>query len=211
MKLHRTLGRPDWEGIPPAERTVWQRIAARTSGVVTPGNLLTAIGIAAVVYGLWCLGDGRYWAGLGLVTFGRLLDLADGWAADQTLTKGPLGELLDASVDKLATLLTLITLGATGIAPWWAMAVLLVPQALAAAIAGLQRARGKTLHPSRLGKLSMAGLWLALVLFIGAQAAGGTGWLMFFAYTAAAVSTAAGFVSAIGYLRDTPKVRSDAP
>jgi cardiolipin synthase len=200
MNLHRTLGKPDWQSVPLSSRSVWQQTAASTGGFATPGNVLTTFGLGAVVTGLLFVSGKHYPAALALVTCGRLLDLADGWIADRTGTKGPVGEVFDASADKLATLLTIIVLGVTGLAPLWTLLVLLVPQLAVAVLSLALRQRGHALHPSLLGKFSMAALWASLLLFLAATATGDIGWLTYAACAAAVVSGALGLGAFSGYL-----------
>ncbi|HEX5797672.1 MAG TPA: hypothetical protein VFX86_04770 [Candidatus Saccharimonadales bacterium] len=38
MNLHRAGRVPDWEKVPEGRRNRWQKLAAKTKGVITPGN-----------------------------------------------------------------------------------------------------------------------------------------------------------------------------
>ena len=163
MDLHRTTGKPDWESISSKERTTIQRIAAATRGIITPPNIITFIGLLIVLYGLFALLVGEYWTGLIALAVGRLLDIVDGMVAQQTGTKSPLGELLDAAVDKIGTLLTIIVLFIAGISFWWLIALLLLPQLIIPFVTLYKRSKNKKIHPTRAGKLSMASLWVSIV------------------------------------------------
>jgi phosphatidylglycerophosphate synthase len=162
MNLHRTTGRPDWADTRHRDYTYWQSLAVATRGVLTPGNVITVIGLGLVVYGLVALLSGEYWLGGGLIVMGRLLDLVDGWAADVTHTKSPLGELFDAAADKLETIAAIVVMYLADLAPWWLLSSLLLPHIVIAGISLVARMRGIELHPSRAGKVSMALLWLGL-------------------------------------------------
>lgn len=202
MKLHRSSSKPDWELIDASERNISQRIAAITKGVITPGNIATFIGIALVVLGLIEILDKNYWLGSVLIIIGRLFDLVDGWLAESTQTKSPLGELLDASIDKLGTVLTIIALYVAMLAPWWVLTLLLLPHIVIAVISLNARRHGITLHPSRAGKLSMAAVWGALFGLILIHA---LDWSTFdigtvVVYCIAALSVGLGGVAATGYL-----------
>ena len=166
MKLHRTSGQPDWAGIDKSKYNFWQLLAAKTSGVITPGNIVTIVGLVLVIAGFIALVRQDYWLALTLVMVGRGLDLVDGWLAELTQTKSPLGEIMDATVDKLETIGVIIVLAVTEIAPRWVLAALAVPHVMIAIISILVRIQGKGLHPSRVGKVSMALLWLAVGGFI---------------------------------------------
>ena len=110
MNLHRTSGKPDWEEIKLGKRTLFQRLAAVTHGVITPANAITLIGFVVLLYGLGAILERDYLLGLTLIVMGRLLDIADGLAAEATHTKSPLGELFDATIDKVGTVLTVVVL-----------------------------------------------------------------------------------------------------
>lgn len=203
MDLHRTTGKPDWESIPEAKQTLVQKIAAATRGIITPPNIITVIGLALVVYGLFLLLSKYYWTGLILVAVGRALDIVDGAVAQKTNTKSPLGEIFDAAADKFGTLFTLIALFAAQITFWWLLAVLLIPQIIITLISFYKKASGAKTHPTRQGKLSMAALWAALIGFIVAKALDLAAAHPFemFVYALALVSTVLAVYAAIQYAR----------
>lgn len=203
MDLHRTTGKPDWESIPAKERTAVQTIAAATRGFVTPPNVITVIGLALVVYGLFLLLSEHYWTGLVLVAVGRALDIVDGAVAQKTNTKSPLGEIFDAAADKFGTLFTIIALFAAQITFWWLLVVLLVPQVVITLISFYKKARNASTHPTRQGKLSMASLWAALIGFIISKALDLSNAHPFaiFIYLLAAVSTVLAAYAAVQYAR----------
>lgn len=166
MQLHRSGREPDWQARPRRRWNRWQRTAAGTGGVLTIGNVLTIIGFIAVVAGLVLIAQRQYVVGLTLVAAGRLCDLLDGWLADRTGTKSPLGETFDATADKLETAAALIILTAAGIVPWGVSLALFLAQLMISLVAMAAVRRGVRLHPSRLGKLGMASAWLALGGFV---------------------------------------------
>ena len=83
--------------------------------------------------------------------------------AQKTGTKSPLGELFDAGVDKVGTLLTIITFYVAGISFWWLITLLLVPQVIIPFVSLYKKTHNRQIHPTRIGKLSMASLWVGLV------------------------------------------------
>ncbi len=161
MDLHRTSAKPEWETIAPTKRTAIQKLAATTHGVITPPNIITVIGLGLVVYGLIEIMQQHLWFGIIWVIIGRLLDIADGMAAQATHTKSPLGEIFDATADKAGTFLTIIVFVLAGITPWWAALALALPQLIIAVVILYKKRAGQGVHPTRQGKLSMAALWLA--------------------------------------------------
>jgi phosphatidylglycerophosphate synthase len=165
VQLHRTTGKPDWLAVPPQSWGVWQRLAGRTRGVVTPSNGVTLAGFALVLIGLFAVLNQQYLLGTVLLTIGRLCDILDGWLAELTGTKSPLGEFLDAAVDKILTILTVAAFFIASIAPTWVLIALVTPHILIALILFGWRIRKVIFHPSMAGKLSMAGVWLSLLVY----------------------------------------------
>ena len=205
--MHQADKIADWQKTSAAQLNDWQRVARRTHGILTPGNALSAFGLALVLWGLLLLVDGHTAAGLIAIGFGRLADILDGMAADRTGTKSPLGELLDTTFDKIGILATVLVFVAYGFTPWWLVAAILL-QHLAIVIASLlARLRRVPLHPSRSGKLSMAGVWTALGLFGVAHLFSTHGWklaewiALAGGYSAAAGALGLGVAAAVSYCR----------
>jgi len=166
MKLHRSSNRPEWLRYPRRRWSVWQRLAGRSHGILTLGNAFTVVGLLLVLGGLAVVANGRIVMGLSLAILGRLCDLLDGYAADKTHTKSPLGEKLDAGVDKLETLAAVAVLVIVDLVPLWAALALLMSQLCIAAVSLRSARLGARLHPERLGKLNMALVWLILAGFV---------------------------------------------
>jgi phosphatidylglycerophosphate synthase len=172
MNLHRTSAKPDWENIPASQHTMVQKLAAATKGYLTPPNLITVIGLGIVIYGLICILNQSYWAGLLYLAVGRLLDIADGMVADQTGTKSPLGEIFDAAADKIGTILTIVVIIFTGITYWWVVVALIIPQVIIPLVSYYKRRKGIKVHPTRAGKLSMGLTWAGIVGLLVLKALG---------------------------------------
>jgi phosphatidylglycerophosphate synthase len=204
MRLHRAHTVAEWTTVASSSHTYWQRLARRTNGMVTPGNILTLVGFMLALAGLRNILDGQYWQGLLLLATGRMFDIADGLAADKTATKSPLGETLDASADKLITGLTIIVFWAVGTAPWPVLLVVLAPHLFISVTIGLGAAQGKRLHPSRIGKVSMALAWLALLSLLAVQAQGLTmeSFYTLAAYGLVGLSSLLGLYSFVGYAHE---------
>ncbi len=169
MKLHRTTGKPDWTAIPAVQHTRFQRLAAFTGGILTPANVITVTGLIIILIGLGLILQARYEAGMVLLVIGRLLDVADGVVADKTGTKAPLGEALDAGVDKIVTFLTIISFYVAHVAHWSVITVLILPQVITLGIIFYLHRIGKAVHPTRIGKLSMAMLWISIIGLLALQ------------------------------------------
>lgn len=210
MHLHRVTGKSDWSAVPARDRNGWQQVAAGTHGVVTIGNFFSLLGLASVPYGLYViLVLNQYRYGAFVLLAGRLCDLLDGWLADRTRTKSPLGEAIDAVFDKLSVAATVIGLAAAQVINWFMLVLLLMPHAAVAVLALGALLRDRRLHPSYAGKISMAAAWASLLLFtllqhyrstsegliIGATIAA-------LAYAALCVSVLLGFYAVNGYISE---------
>lgn len=205
MKLHRVGNAPDWANIPTAKQTSWQRLAIRTHAIVTPGNIITLLGFGLVCIGVWALLTDRYVVAFILIAIGRFLDIVDGWIADKTHTKSPLGESLDAGFDKLAALVVLAAFASIGVAPLWLLAIILLPHIVIATITALAFAQKRQrLHPSRLGKLSGAVAWLGLLGLLGNAIEPDT-LLHAIGYICVFAASAIGFAAAWHYGRELTK------
>lgn len=202
MKLHRSIGKPDWEKISADRYNIYQKIAALTHGWITPGNIATMFGFGSVIAGLIAISFAHHWLGLWLLLEGRLFDIIDGWVADRTGTKSPLGETLDAGFDKLITVLTIVVLYTSHVAPPWALLLLVGPHVLIGIITAGYMLRGEHLHPSQLGKLGMGAAWLCLIglLFIKAADVSNSSFIVTFVYITIGVSFSISMRAAIEYL-----------
>jgi phosphatidylglycerophosphate synthase len=202
MDLHRAGSAPDWEQKADDDWNYWQRAAAASGGILTPGNFLTGLGLVITIWGLVLLGEDHFVTGTIALAVGRFCDIADGWAAGTTGTKNPFGETLDALVDKLATFLTLIVFFVLSIAPRSAIILLVLPQ-LAGAVAVLYHRRRKTrLHPAVAGKLGMAFAWFSLIGFTLSHGVGNTASeaLYVSAWVLAGISVSLSGYAALGYI-----------
>lgn len=202
MQLHRVLGKADWSDVKPETRNLWQRLAVSSHGVATPANVVTLIGLAMVLYGLYAVHQQHYWVGLSMIVTGRMADLLDGFLADKTGTKSPLGEAMDVVADKAATILTISVFFVDKLAPWPLMLLALLPQVIIMVLPLFQWHQGNRQHPSRAGKLSMALLWVSLTGFVLIPALdSGTSWLAWIFNAGLLVSAALNFYSAARYIR----------
>jgi len=171
MDLHRAHKIPDWDATPPAKRNRWQRLAARTHGLATPGNAATILGLGLVMVGLVAIGCGDFVPGLLIVMLGRSADVLDGFVAARTRTKSRIGEALDAGADKIAIAGTLVVLVLRHVLPLWLAVAIAIKSAANVVFAAIAQSQDRPLHPSGAGKLATGGEWLALGLLIGAKAA----------------------------------------
>jgi CDP-diacylglycerol--glycerol-3-phosphate 3-phosphatidyltransferase len=200
MNLHRSAGQPDWELVKEADRTSVQKLAAATGGLMTPPNAITVIGLIIVILGLISILEQSYWIGLLLLTAGRLMDIVDGLVADKTGTKSSVGEIFDAAADKVGTILTLIVILFANITSFWVIVALIIPQLVIPIISFYKKRKGRGVHPTRAGKLSMALTWVGIVGLIIVKALDDPLWLVTIFYTVIGVSLILGLYSLWQYM-----------
>lgn len=202
MQLHHTSGKPDWFTVKKSDYNVWQKLARSTNGIVTPGNITTVLGFGLVIVGLLQISFHHYWLGIVTVSIGRMFDLLDGWLAEKTQTKSPLGESFDAIADKLGTLFTLVVLVFTHIVPIGTVVLVAAPQLILPFFTLIAHSRHKSIHPSRAGKLSMAFAWVSLAGFVILKAADLHAAVPLILATAFAITSSAfGLYAAIDYAK----------
>ena len=164
LGLH-TAKTADWKKTSGRPLNAWQKVADRTNGVITPGNAASLAGGISALYGLWIIIDGEIIDGLIFLSIGRLADLADGIIADYTKTKSPLGEVVDATIDKLVIAASLLVLGSLELIPWVIILIIAAQNIANVLISIVAKLRKKKLHPSRLGKISAAFSWVTIILY----------------------------------------------
>lgn len=165
MQMHRVKQKPDWEYVAVDERTLWQRLAAVSHGIITPANIVTLFALSFVVSGAALVVDGIYLLGFVFIATGRLLDLADGAVAERTQTKGPLGEALDSIADKIAFLLVFIVFALEAIMSLWLLAGLVVLQLANSVVVIGKKLKGEAVHTTRWGKYGSLLLWSTIGMF----------------------------------------------
>jgi len=151
-----------WYKIPQAKRTSWQRLAACTQGLATPGNAATVIGAILALTGLGLFYGGHLGIGSLLVVAGRFGDVLDGYLARKTKTQSPFGEGLDAAFDKVIILVASLVFIANSVMPLLIVLFLVAEQVATATLTLLARRKGIPLHPTRLGKLATFGVWMVV-------------------------------------------------
>lgn len=203
MSLHRAT-EPDWQSIPQPDRSMLQRIAANSHGLITVGNIITAIGFVMVAVGFLCILQAQLFVGVLLITIGRIADLLDGYVADKTQTKSPVGEAFDAGIDKLELAIAVPILLVTPYANTLLVVFLLIHLLLNVLLFVIAQRRHQRIHPTRAGKLSTATAWIAAGLFVLSNVAMAD-WLHMVIYGTAVICAfvfvTLAFVSAYQYLK----------
>lgn len=163
--MHRSKKVADWDNTAAEERNLWQKLAYRSYGTLTPANFVSLIGGVLVIYGLILILNAEIVSGLLLLTIGRVADLLDGLIAEYTKTKSPLGEVIDAVADKLVIAFAVIVFAAIELVPWPIVALIAVQNVFNGLAGIISRVRKIRLHPSKYGKYSTALAWVTLIFY----------------------------------------------
>ena len=152
----------EWNSIPEEDWNIHQRIAEKTGGWATAANLISLVGAAATIKGMYDFVRGEHGKGLAEIGVGRSLDLADGIAAKKFGTRSKTGALVDAGADKLLVAGASIALPASGtMSKKYAVATTVQQGRIFAENAKIEKAGGEP-NPSKDGKHSMAAIWMAI-------------------------------------------------
>lgn len=149
---------------PGQEITVHRRI-------FTVPNVLTLIRFLGVPLFVWLvLAERQYgWGVLVLVVMGGT-DWVDGYIARRFDQTSALGRILDPLADRIALIAVAVTMVIAQIAPWWLLAVLMVPDAILAGTSLLFFRWHPDLPVSIIGKLRTAALLIGTPLLLLARA-----------------------------------------
>ena len=169
LQLHRSKDKADWEYIKEDKRNFWQTLASRTFGVLTPANAITFAGAIMVLIGLGIIANDLNAVGIGLILAGRFADIADGYVAEKTGTKSPLGEILDATTDKVLIFIAFFVLLFSALIPLWMLIIFAFHSILISVITLYGRSGGILLHPTLMGKLAVAASWIIICLQLASQ------------------------------------------
>lgn len=163
--MHTTRSKPDWQYSSGRNLTRWQSVAMTTRGIITPGNLLSVSGLILVIFGSIRLYQGAELVGMLSIIIGRLMDLGDGWIAESTHTKSPLGEIIDTTCDKLSVAIVVTAAYSAGLLPIGLFILVFLHHGFLA-VFSLLFAKRYNIHPTRLGKLAMFASWVVIVATI---------------------------------------------
>lgn len=155
MNEHRSGSVPDWEEKDRSEWNVFQKVAAKTRGIVTPGNFVSTAGLVAVCHGLYQFTNGNKLAGAIEIGAGFAADAVDGYAADWTGTKSPLGKGVDAGFDKFKIGATLYALYVGDVLPWYTVATVGAQNVANTAFTLAAMKKGIEMQPEATGKTTM--------------------------------------------------------
>jgi phosphatidylglycerophosphate synthase len=165
INLHRAEI-ADWSKQSPNYHNMWQRMAAKTHGIVAPGNLVSLVGALAVSCGLYLVAQHSLTSGIIAIFAGRCADILDGIVADYTKTKSPLGEAIDAAADKIVVGLALLVLAVDNLLPLAIIVLIAVHGIYNSVLAIVSKLLTVDLHPSAIGKMAAVCSWLTILLYL---------------------------------------------
>jgi phosphatidylglycerophosphate synthase len=151
----------EWKNVAKEDQKFFQRIADRTYGIATPGNVVTTLGAVATLKGINHYRRGEYVKATAWTFLGRFVgDVGDGAAAAVTETRGAPGALYDATTDKVLAVVFVAAAVEKG--------DMSIPEAVTHALQQARSARENTRlklaggepNPSKFGKWGQAMLWL---------------------------------------------------
>jgi phosphatidylglycerophosphate synthase len=166
MDLHRTQSQAEWTYVEPEDQNTWQKLADKTNGIITPGNAISVAGAMAVGSGLLDISHGKTTSGLFKIGAGRYADIVDGKVADKTGTKSPIGEGVDAVIDKIELGAALPVLLSKEIITKTAFGSILGLNLANAGVSAVAKHRKTEIHPSKAGKLATFGQWMAIGFYM---------------------------------------------
>lgn len=210
FNLHTSVNHSDWGAVPGEQRNSWQRIAAKTHGIVTPGNIVSCSGAALVGLGLWYLMQDVTLTGVFLVAIGRLADAVDGYIADKTKTKSRIGEAIDSTMDKLVAGATIITIFAYHLLPTIVVIAIAAHTIINSIVAIIGKFRKIDIHPSFKGKIATLLIWVTILMYLlyyvienktdtqyAAEWILAGSWLLFVSFMIIAIQSTAGYIAQI--------------
>jgi phosphatidylglycerophosphate synthase len=171
MDMHRASRIPQYEATPSEDRTLVQRVAVWSHGVLAPANLVTAFGLFLTGKGLIDISRGDKTKGLVELCAGDVCDAVDGWAAKRWQTIGPVGEMFDTVADKVKAAGTLAVLSHEGIVPARSAVAIGAQNAANAVVAVSAKWQGRELHPSREAKCTSGLQKAAVELYVASDIA----------------------------------------
>ncbi|AJT40498.1 CDP-alcohol phosphatidyltransferase family protein [Psychromicrobium lacuslunae] len=141
--------------------------------IVTVPNILTVIRFLGVPLFVWLvLARQEYgWGVLVLAIMGST-DWVDGYIARRFNQTSKLGRILDPVADRIALITVAITLVLAEVAPWWLLAVIIIPDAVLFTVSLIFFRWHPDLPVSIIGKLRTAALLVGTPMLLLAKAIG---------------------------------------
>ncbi len=181
--------------------------------VFTVPNALTVLRFLGVPLFMWLvLAREQYGYGVLVLAIMAGTDWVDGYVARRFDQMSKLGRVLDPIADRLALTAVALTLVIAGIAPWWLLAALVIPDAILLVLCIAFFRWHPDLPVSILGKVRMAALLLGTPLLLLAKAVGSApNALQVVAWIFLLIGLVGHLIAAVSYLRAIVKKHRREP
>ncbi|QCU78551.1 CDP-alcohol phosphatidyltransferase family protein [Citricoccus sp. SGAir0253] len=143
-----------------------------TDRVWTVPNVITILRFCLVPVFVWLVVSERYLGAFLVLAVLSSTDWVDGYVARRFNQVSTVGQWLDPVADRLSLVVVAVTLVATGIAPWWLVAALVVPDLVLGLTALVLFGGSPGLEVTVLGKVRTALLLLGTPVLLLARVPG---------------------------------------
>jgi cardiolipin synthase (CMP-forming) len=185
-----------------------------TDRFLTVPNIITVLRFCLIPVFVWLMLTERYLGAFIVLAVLSSTDWVDGYIARRFNQITTVGQWLDPVADRLSLVVVAVTLVGTGIAPWWLMAALVVPDVVLGITALALFGGSPDLEVSVLGKVRTALLLVGTPVLLLAQVPGLPGGTLTFVAYALLILGCAGHVWAaadylVGCVRKYRRLRAD--
>jgi cardiolipin synthase len=139
-------------------------MSQKKPGILNVPNALTMLRMALIPVFVWLIAQNRMMAALAVFLGASFTDVLDGWIARHYNLVTDFGKIMDPLADKLMVLAAMISLALKGIAPWAAIALLLLKEGLMMLGGALLLKRKVVVYALPIGKIAQLVTVLGLAL-----------------------------------------------
>jgi phosphatidylglycerophosphate synthase len=157
---------PLYAATAPEDRNIWQKMAFRTNGWVSPASAVSVAGMALTLDGLYDFAQGNRAVGIAKVAAGKFADFFDGKIARATGTASEQGEMVDAGSDTVTVVGALATAFVTEAVPLVPLAAITARNAYTMGATVYAKSRGLEIHATRASKINQFIQWPAIGSFL---------------------------------------------
>lgn len=137
---------------------------------LTVPNLVTLLRFLLVPVFVWLMFNNAYWNALIVLVVLFSTDWIDGFLARLLNQVSTVGKWLDPLADRISLWVVVITVVLSGLAPWWLIVALMVPDLLLAGIMALVYAGNPQMQVTILGKARTVALMVGIPMLLFAEA-----------------------------------------
>lgn len=137
---------------------------------LTVPNLVTLLRFLLVPVFVWLMFDNAYWNALIVLVVLFSTDWIDGFLARLLNQVSTVGKWLDPLADRISLWVVVITVVLSGLAPWWLIVALMVPDLILASIMAVVYAGNPQMQVTIIGKARTVALMIGIPLLLFAEA-----------------------------------------